>query len=266
MKINKDLAYGADALQKLDIYEPEGDAIADVVLVHGGGWWQGDKRKEDELASALVAANFRVAAINYRLANGATGKNIFPTQRTDAVAAVKWLVANEHFRLEKLVMWGASSGGNIALEAAQLLATPTVSWSGLNDLAGFMTTHPDVVGKQLIIGDDVKSKDIDQDGENQAYYKWLVDNLTANGQVPYETATIYDRLTPATKPVFIANSMTELVPVGEVATLMNRLITLGVGVETLVLPGGRHGEGYIADALPASIAFAIRVLGLGTAS
>lgn len=71
MKINKDLAYGADALQRLDIYVPESDAIADIVLVHGGGWWQGDKRKEDELASALVAANFRVAAINYRLANGA---------------------------------------------------------------------------------------------------------------------------------------------------------------------------------------------------
>lgn len=46
MKINKDLAYRADGLQKLDIYEPESDAIADIVLVHGGGWWQGDKRRE----------------------------------------------------------------------------------------------------------------------------------------------------------------------------------------------------------------------------
>ncbi|WP_373892244.1 alpha/beta hydrolase [Weissella confusa] len=262
MKIQKDLRYGTDAMQQLDIYAPD-NAIADIVLVHGGGWWQGDKRKEDELAGKLVAANFRVAAINYRLADGEKAENIFPTQREDAVMAVNWLVENAGFRLDKLVMWGASSGGNIALEAAQILDVPTVSWSGLNDLAGFMANHPNIVGKKLIIGADVKSKDIDQDGDNQAYYKWLVDNLTANGQVAYADATIYDRLTTATKPVFIANSMNELVPVGEVATLMNRLINLGVGVETMVLPGSRHGEGYMDDALPASIAFVTRVLELG---
>lgn len=106
----------------------------------------------------MVAANFRVAAINYRLADGEKADNIFPTQREDAVMAVNWLVKNAGFRLDKLFMWGASSGGNIALEAAQILDVPTVSWSGLNDLAGFMANHPNVIGKKLIIGADVKSK------------------------------------------------------------------------------------------------------------
>ena len=36
MKIQKDLSYGTEAMQQLDIYAPD-NAIADIVLVHGGG-------------------------------------------------------------------------------------------------------------------------------------------------------------------------------------------------------------------------------------
>lgn len=47
----KDQAYGADPAQKLDVYLPEHPRGLVIVMVHGGGWFRGDK------AMANVVAN-----------------------------------------------------------------------------------------------------------------------------------------------------------------------------------------------------------------
>ena len=40
-----DVAYGSDPLQRMDIYRPVGapDNAPVIFMVHGGGWYQGDK-------------------------------------------------------------------------------------------------------------------------------------------------------------------------------------------------------------------------------
>ena len=41
-----DLAYGNDALQKMDVYLPAGrsaDSTRVIVMIHGGAWAEGDK-------------------------------------------------------------------------------------------------------------------------------------------------------------------------------------------------------------------------------
>lgn len=42
----KTFTYGEDNLQALDLYEPEEWNSKTLMLIHGGGWWQGDKGKE----------------------------------------------------------------------------------------------------------------------------------------------------------------------------------------------------------------------------
>lgn len=81
----KTFNYGKDELQALDLYQPKEWNGKTLVLIHGGGWWQGDKGKEKEVATGLAAEGYQVAALNYRLAIQA--KNLFPTQDEDVEAA-----------------------------------------------------------------------------------------------------------------------------------------------------------------------------------
>lgn len=83
----KTFNYGEDELQALDLYQPKEWNGKTLVLIHGGGWWQGDKGKEKEVATGLATEGYQVAALNYRLATQA--KNLFPTQDEDVEAAYK---------------------------------------------------------------------------------------------------------------------------------------------------------------------------------
>ena len=112
-----DLAYadGSQA-QKLDLYLPEGDGpFPVVVMVHGGGFFMGDKTDGTGLTGVdrLLAAGYAVASINYRL----SGEAKYPAQIQDAKAAVRFLRAHASeygLNPEKVGAWGASAGGNLA--------------------------------------------------------------------------------------------------------------------------------------------------------
>ena len=63
----KDYVYNEEHQLTLDIYEPETIEAA-IILIHGGGWFRGDKAKEAALAEKLVKEGFLVIVPNYRLA------------------------------------------------------------------------------------------------------------------------------------------------------------------------------------------------------
>jgi acetyl esterase/lipase len=120
--INQDQAYATlHAAQKLDIYTPK--AIGPypvVVLIHGGGWVQGDKQEYRTSAKteALLTRGYAVVAINYRLSFTAK----FPAQIQDVKAAIRWIRANANtynFNPNKIGAWGTSAGGHLTA----LLAT-----------------------------------------------------------------------------------------------------------------------------------------------
>ncbi len=111
-----DLAYGTTSqTQKLDLYIPEGDGpFPVVVMVHGGGFFMGDKADGTGLSGVdqLLAAEYAVASINYRL----SGEAKYPAQIQDAKAAVRFLRANASaydLDTDKIGAWGASAGGNL---------------------------------------------------------------------------------------------------------------------------------------------------------
>lgn len=111
----RDLVYAdTSAAQALDLYLPEGAGpFPVVVLVHGGGFFTGDKAASASSAEFLVSQGIAAAGINYRLSGEAT----FPAAVEDSKAAVRFLRANaETYRLDadRIGSWGESAGANLA--------------------------------------------------------------------------------------------------------------------------------------------------------
>ena len=66
--MQRDIAYGADPEQKLDIYHPGTGGIAPlVVFLHGGGWTRGSKNVAGRVAPLLLRHGYAVAGLDYRL-------------------------------------------------------------------------------------------------------------------------------------------------------------------------------------------------------
>jgi acetyl esterase/lipase len=84
----RDIAYGSNARQKLDVYRPEaaGSDRPIVVFLHGGGWRTGDKSAYKFVADSLTARGYVVVEPGYRLFPEAP----FPDFVMDAASAVAW--------------------------------------------------------------------------------------------------------------------------------------------------------------------------------
>jgi acetyl esterase/lipase len=67
----RDIAYGADARQRFDVYVPRGARNAPVILmVHGGAWRIGDKRSRGVVGNKVerwAQAGIVVISVNYRM-------------------------------------------------------------------------------------------------------------------------------------------------------------------------------------------------------
>ena len=66
----RDVAYGTDPSQRLDLSIPAGKGFATVIFVHGGSLNSGDKADDDyrNVCAAFPAAGIACANVNYRLA------------------------------------------------------------------------------------------------------------------------------------------------------------------------------------------------------
>jgi acetyl esterase/lipase len=111
-RIERDLAYGTHARQKLDLYLPKVDGPMPVIVwVHGGGWEKGDKA-DDTPAFGQLRRGYAVVSVNYRLSRDAA----FPAPLADCKAAIRWLRANAtQYNLDgdHVGAWGWSAGGHL---------------------------------------------------------------------------------------------------------------------------------------------------------
>jgi acetyl esterase/lipase len=111
---------------QLDFYPAIGRSPAPcVIVIHGGGWDDGDRGQLASLNYLLSRDGFAVADISYRLAPGA----MWPAQRDDvaaAVAFVKQHAAGWGVDPHMLVILGRSAGGQIAEASGYSLHDPDV--------------------------------------------------------------------------------------------------------------------------------------------
>ncbi|MBB5375116.1 acetyl esterase/lipase [Deinococcus metalli] len=117
LDVTRDVAYGPDTRNRMDVYAPHGAANAPVVLfVHGGSWEGGDKDGHKFVGESLARAGYVTAVMSYRLAP----QNRYPTFVQDTALALK--VLRERAKTfggnpENVFVMGHSAGAFNAVEA-----------------------------------------------------------------------------------------------------------------------------------------------------
>jgi acetyl esterase/lipase len=119
LRQDRNIPYGEDKLQQLDIYLPEqGDGPFPVIInVHGGGFVGCDKH-DFHLYPTMFALQqgFAVVAINYRLSPAVR----YPEHYYDLKRAILWVAQNgsqKNLDNNNIFLWGTSAGGNLVLQA-----------------------------------------------------------------------------------------------------------------------------------------------------
>jgi acetyl esterase len=122
IRITRNLPYGDDPRQVLDVFTPEGANGADVVVfVHGGAFVRGAKTSEqgvyDNVLLWFARQGFVGVNIEYRLAPQAA----YPRGALDVAAALEWVhseITAHRGRPDRVLLMGHSAGGTHAASYA----------------------------------------------------------------------------------------------------------------------------------------------------
>jgi acetyl esterase/lipase len=118
IKVSRDLAFGSDPAQKLDVFTSgQGAGKPILIYVHGGGFTRGDKHRPgefmyDNVMVWAVQHGMVAAQTNYRLAP----QSKYPAANDDVAAGVKYV--RDHAREfggdpNKIFVWGHSAGASL---------------------------------------------------------------------------------------------------------------------------------------------------------
>ncbi len=227
-----DVSYGTDTKQKMDIYLPANRNISVtplVILIHGGGWTEGDKQDFNffitELQKRLPA--YAIANINYRLAYNTN--NLFPTQENDIKSAVDFLLnkSGEYKISNQFAIIGASAGAHLSLLHSYKYNTNSnikavVSLFGPTELVSLYNNPPNPSITLLLTG--------------------------VTGGTPATHATIYQQSSPynfvssQSCPTLLFHGGNDpLVPASQSSLLKDKLVANGVINQYIFYPSEGHG-------------------------
>ncbi len=119
LRVGRDIAYGPDPAQSLDVYAPENGARDAPVLMffYGGAWNSGRRQDYAFVGQALASRGFLAVLPDYRLVPQVR----YPAFMQDAALAARW--ARDHVASfggdpGRLMLSGHSAGAYIALQLA----------------------------------------------------------------------------------------------------------------------------------------------------
>ncbi len=257
--MHADLRYGPRPAQTLDVHVPPAVSASRVraalpwlvptspaphpavLLVHGGGWFAGDKSRLTPVAQQLAASGFVVFNVNYTLAS--RERPGIPLQLADLRAALAWVEANAaRFGADprRVGARGSSAGGNLAA----LLAT---------------TSRP---GRLRAVA--TWSAPLDLTALPPGQLRGLAATFTGCPRLAcperLATASPVTHVSPLSPPTLLVNARRELVPLRQAERMADALARVGVAQRLLVVPGGLHGRELAPWALAPTIAFLQRRL------
>ena len=179
VSIQRDIAYGSDPLQKLDVFTRDaakGKNLPVLLFVHGGGFTRGDKHGDfyPDNITLWAARNDLVGVnIDYRLAP----KDPWPAGAKDLASAIAWTKANiarYGGDPNRIVLFGHSAGAN---HVADYAAHPEVRGSEASSVKGVIMLSP--------------AYSTAPSGRPNGYYGQDADLGSAAGQVTRLTASPY---------------------------------------------------------------------------
>jgi len=215
----------------LDILQPQAPALTTrpgVIVIHGGGWIEGDKeRMVERFCLPYIQKGFVVANVEYRLAKVATA----PAALNDVLKAAEWFSNHAaYYKVDekKIVATGSSAGGHLALLLGMLPSSagfgPETKIAAIVNFYG-ITDVPD----QL-------------EGPNQRDYAvtWIPEQP--------DRMDLARRLSPLTyvrkglPPVLtIHGDADPIVPYDQAVRLTKALKDAHDNAELITVPSGKHG-------------------------
>lgn len=229
----------------LDVYQPakKGTNRPAVVVVHGGGWTEGDKSLFAQQSNQLAERGFVAFSINYRLAPA----HPYPAAVDDVEAAVAWVRTHaKEYGVDpkRIGALGGSAGGHLvgmlatdgegSLKTGHRVAA-VVSWSGPMD---FVSLAP--AAAATTAGSSIRN-----------FLGCLPDACPDT----YAAASPVTHVDKSDAPMLIVNSTMELVPQSQADTMKAALDKAGVANQEIILPGTRHSRANSNDAWSQTVAF-----------
>jgi acetyl esterase/lipase len=217
---------GGDRALVVDLYRPPSPNGAGVLLVHGGGFSQGDRRQLRGYGIALGRVGYTCLACEYRLAGEAT----WPAQLDDVHVALEHLHAAASslgIDADKIVVSGNSAGGCLALLAAGLGTWPVAAAIAFYAPVDFLGVDARAKGAPgamtFLLGDDVSEA-----------------RLKAMSPMTY----VSSRFPPT---LLLTGNRDELVDAGESIRLYQALLDAGAPAELHVFDGAPHAFDLLPD-------------------
>jgi acetyl esterase/lipase len=225
-----------------------------VVLVHGGGWSNGDKGEAPRFTEQLAAAGHAVFDVQYRL----HPQPNWQTAVADVKCAVIW--AKQHGREvgvnvdpARVALLGRSAGGQLALLAAYTAEDPELPSScgpGDASVAALVAFYAPT---DLPWGYELPA--------NPRVYDTSEKLRQHLGGPPAKVADRYYKTSPvnrvtkgAPRTLLLHGARDQYVAVAHVERLLPKLQAAGVAHEAVILPYGQHGFDYISGGLGEQIA------------
>jgi acetyl esterase/lipase len=225
--------YGNNASTIMDVYLP-GNRSADktpvMILIHGGGWVEGDKSDFKSIVDTMKKRlpDYAIFNINYSLAGN--GQNLFPTQEQEVKKCVEFIYnkRSEYKISGNFVMAGASAGGHLVLLQSYKYTAPVkikavVDLFGPAELVSLYNNPPNPLIPLLL--------------------------LNVTGTVPSANPSIYQQSSPynfiesnSTPTLILHGGNDIVVPASQSVLLKDKLANKGVPHQYVFYPAGGHGD------------------------
>ncbi len=208
-----------------------------VVVVHGGGWKQGDKTRFRALAIELARRGYVTAAIEYRLSHEAA----FPAGMHDCSAAVRFLRANSEayfLNPDKIGAVGGSAGGHLASLMASGGGNPELQGSGGNaDQSARIQASIVMAGPMEMVSGSVAERSRTEGSDSNSNL-WLRSTVDENPKL-YRLADAHVQIDEQTCPILFL--VGELDNPSRNQPSRDKLISLGIETGLKTYPGAKHG-------------------------
>ena len=215
----------------LDLYQSTSASPAPVLIYfHGGSWTTGARPKSANSFRGFLDLGFSVLSVDYRMSGVAPA----PAAVQDARCVLAWVKRNAtQYDLDtnRIVTYGTSAGGQLALMAAMLPAKSAVDTPACADL-------PHVAA----VLDYYRPTDVGAFARKSANTrKWLADSTRFDEIGRAMSPLIYVRA--GLPPVLIVHGDSDpTVPHEQSERLRDALAAVGVPVRMYTVPGGLHGN------------------------
>lgn len=244
-QVLKDVAYGSDNLQKMDIYLPANRSESStkvMILIHGGAWTEGDKT--DEYFSPIIDTvkkrfpDWAIFNLNYRLAKykfPADITNRFPAQEEDIKNAIKYIFDRKTmFSIsDKWVYAGASAGGHLSLlqgykNTQQIKPKVIVDFYGPTDMAAMYNFYKNSTNEDdALVASGIQAL--------------MSGTPTGNASLYYSSSPINYVNAQSPPTIILQGGLDDVVPKEQSYALEAKLKSVGAKVELVYYYNQTHG-------------------------